>query len=197
MVTLIYPVYAERVFGSAFELGVLMAANGAGAVATTIAFAAIGHRLPRRETYISCFVLSALMIFPLALTPPLLICVVAMVGKGIGAGPLNPILMTISQERIPAELRGRVFGVLTALSWIAIPAGRLGAGFLIEGIGLIPTLVTVACAYVAVTMGMFLMPALRQMNAPSPILVTATTNHPPTPRPSSVSLAEGRDSIHV
>ena len=197
MVTLIYPVYAERVFGSAFDLGVLMAASGAGAVASTIAFAAIGHRLPRRETYISCFVLSALMLFPLAMTPPLLVCVVAMVGKGIGAGPLNPILMTISQDRIPPDLRGRVFGVLTALSWIAIPAGRLGAGFLIEGIGLIPTLVTVTWAYVVVTMGMFLMPALRQMNSPSPILVTVTTNHSTIPRPPSLSLAEGRDEMHV
>jgi hypothetical protein len=101
--------------------------------------------------------------------------------------------MTISQERIPAELRGRVFGVLTALSWIAIPAGRLGAGFLIEVTGLISTIVAVASAYVIVTLGMFLMPALRQMNAPSPILVEATINHPTMPRPANVSLAEGRD----
>ena len=34
----------------AFDLGVLMAAFGVGAVATTLRFAAIGHRFPRRET---------------------------------------------------------------------------------------------------------------------------------------------------
>jgi MFS family permease len=192
MVGLIYPVYAERVFGSALDLGVLMAASGAGAVTTTLIFAAIGHRLPRRETYIGCFVLSAVMIFPLALTPPILICALAMIGKGIGAGPLNPILMTISQERIPAELRGRVFGVMSSLSWIAIPAGRLGAGYLIEGIGLIPTLVLVASLYVAATLSMFLMPALRQMNVPSPILNTTVSNST-TPRPSTATVAGGRD----
>ena len=193
MISLVYPVYAEQVFGSAVALGLLMAAFGVGAVGTTLAFAAAGHRLPRRETFIVCFVVSAIFIFPLALTPPLWICLIAMGIKGVAAGPLNPILMTISQERIPAELRGRVFGVLTALSWIAIPAGRLGAGYLIEGIGLIPTVVAIASAYVIVTLGMFLMPALRQMNAPSPILVAATSNHPTMPRSASVSLVEGRD----
>lgn len=193
MVGLIYPVYAEEIFGSAFDLGLLMAASGAGAVTTTLAFAAVGHRLPRRETYIGCFVLSAAMLFPLALTPSLAICAVAMFCKGIGAGPLNPILMTVSQERIPAALRGRVLGVLTSLAWIAIPAGRLGAGFLIEGIGLIPTLVAVACAYVATTLSMFLMPALRQMDAPSPILSATNTFTVNTPRPVRVSAAEGRD----
>ncbi len=193
MIGLVYPVYAERIFDSAVALGLIMAAFGVGAVGATIAFAAIGHRLPRRETFIGCFVLSAVLIFPLALTPPLLVCLIAMTVKGVAAGPINPVLMTVSQERIPTELRGRVFGVLTSLAWIAIPAGRLGAGFLIEGIGLIPTVVAVACLYVVVTMGMFLMPALREMNAPSPILVSATTNNPTKPRPSSVSLAEGRD----
>ncbi|MGH9175419.1 MAG: MFS transporter, partial [Vicinamibacterales bacterium] len=148
MVSLLYPVYVEEVFGSAFELGLLMAAFGVGAVATTLAFAAIGHRLPRRETYIGCFMLAAAMLFPLALTPPLIVAALVMVGKGIGAGPLNPILMTISQERIPPELRGRVLGVITSLAWIAIPVGRLGSGLLIERIGLIPTLVVVAAAYV-------------------------------------------------
>jgi MFS family permease len=193
MIGLVYPVYAERVFGSAVAIGLIMAAFGIGAVGSTLAFAHSGHRLPRRETFIACFVLSAVFIFPLALTPPLLICLVVMGIKGVAAGPINPVLMTVSQERIPPELRGRVFGVVTALAWIAIPAGRLAAGFMIESVGLIPTIVAIASAYVAVTLGMFLMPVLRQMNDPSPILVAATTNHPTTPRPSSLSLAEGRD----
>jgi MFS family permease len=193
MIGLVYPVYAEQVFDSAVALGLLMAAFGIGAVGTTLAFAAIGHRMPRRETFISCFVLSAVLIFPLAFTPPLLVCLIVMAAKGASAGPLNPILMTLSQERIPVELRGRVFGVLTALSWIAIPAGRLGAGFLIEGIGLIPTVVAVATAYVAVTLGMFMMPALRQMNTVSPILTPSFETSSTPPRQAGIPLAEGRD----
>ncbi|MEX1157595.1 MAG: MFS transporter [Thermomicrobiales bacterium] len=193
MVGLIYPVYAERVFGSAFDLGILMAASGGGAVLTTLAFAAVGHRLPRRETYIGCFVLSAVMLFPLALTPPLLICAFAMIGKGVGAGPLNPILMTVGQERIPAEMRGRVLGVLTSLAWIAIPAGRLGSGYLIEGFGLIPTLLVVASAYVAVTLSMLLVPALRLMDAPSPIMKSAGIALSTMPQPPRTTVAEGRN----
>jgi MFS family permease len=193
MISLVYPVYAERVFDSAVALGLLMAAFGVGAVGSTLAFAAIGHRWPRRETFIGCFLLSAVLIFPLALTPPLVICLIAMAAKGAAAGPLNPVLMTVSQERIPAELRGRVFGVLTSLAWIAIPAGRLGAGFMIEGIGLIATLVTVACAYVIVTLGMYIIPALRQMNTPSPILTPSLELSSATPRPYGGPQAGGRD----
>ena len=193
MVSLIYPVYVERIFGSARDLGILMAASGGGAVLTTLGFAAVGHRLPRRETYIGCFVLAAVMLFPLALTPPLLICVIAMIGKGVGAGPLNPILLTISQERIPVELRGRVFGVLTGLAWIAIPIGRLGSGYLIEGIGLIPTLVAVASAYLATTLGMLFVPALRLMDAPSPIINSTSAITLTTPRAPHQPVAEGRE----
>lgn len=193
MISLIYPAYAERVFGSAFDLGLLLAVFGVGAVSSTLLFAAIGHRLPRRETYIGCFVLSSVMLFPLALTPPLLICAIAMFGKGIGAGPLNPILMTISQERIPVEMRGRVLGVLTSLAWIAIPVGRLGGGYLIEGIGLIPTLIIVASAYLATTLSMLFVPALRLMDAPSPIINATPDFTLATPRAPHGPVAEGRE----
>lgn len=50
-----------------------------------------------------------------------------------------------------------------------------------------------ACAYVVATLSMYLMPALRQMDAPSPILNPENTCNVQTPRPSSAIVAEGRD----
>ncbi len=164
MVGLIIPVYAVEVFGSAADLGLMLAAHGAGAVVTTLLFAAVGHRLPRRTVYITSFVLAGLPLFVLALAPVLTVVLAALIVRGFGAGPLNPILMTISQERVPADLRGRVFGVTTSIAWLAIPAGRLLAGYLVEWVGLIPTLGGVAIVYVLITTSMYRLAALREMD---------------------------------
>lgn len=134
----------------------------------TSSVAAVGHRFPRRETFIACFVLTGAMLFSLALTPPLLICLLAMAGRGIGA-------------------------VLTSLLWIAIPDGRLGAGYVIDGIGLIPTRAAVASTYAGVTMSMYLLPRLRQMNATSPILASSVVRRSTPPWPAGGSLVKGRD----
>jgi MFS family permease len=163
---LVYPVYAERELGSAVHLGLMMAAFGAGAVATTIAFAVVGHRLPRRETYIFAFVLTALPIFVLAATPAFALVLGAMVVRGFGAGPLNPIISTVEQERIPAEMRGRVFGLIGASAWLMIPAGRVVGGYAIEGIGLPVTVLALASAYTIVTISMLFIPAFRQFDGP-------------------------------
>jgi MFS family permease len=166
MTGLVMPVYAERIFGRAFDFGVMVAAAGGGAVVTTILFAVVGHRLPRRTTYITAFILASAPLLVLTTTPGLIIVAAAMVVRGLGAGPLNPILMTVSQERIPVELRGRVFGVISGISWLAIPVGRLIAGYLVEWIGLIPTIGALGIGSLIVTTSMFLSPALKLMEHP-------------------------------
>jgi MFS family permease len=164
MVSVIYPVYAERIFGSAVSLGLIYTASGAGALVTLLLFGVIGHRLPRRETYIGAFILAGLPLWVFIATPVLSIVIVASLVRGFGAGPLNPIGMTIMQERIPVELRGRVFGLLSAGAWIAMPAGRLLSGICMEAFGLIPTFAVVAAFYLATTASLLLIPALHEMN---------------------------------
>lgn len=51
-------------------------------------------------------------------------------GFGIAVGPLNPILMTVRQERVPDHLLNHVFGTFSATVGIAIPVGLLIGGFL-------------------------------------------------------------------
>jgi MFS family permease len=163
-IALSYPVYAARQFGAALDLGLMFAASATGALCSTLAFAAIGHRLPRRETYIFAFVLSGIPIFILAATPGLAIVLAGFVIRGLGAGPLNPIMTTVYQERVPAELRGRVFGLMGAIAWLMIPAGQVTSGVLIERIGLVETLLALGCAYMVTTLSMLLIPAFRELN---------------------------------
>ncbi len=80
-----------------------------------------------------------------------------------------------------------------SLSWIAIPSGRLGARYLIECIGLIPTLVAVACAYVVATLRMLLMPGLRLMDAPSPKINATSDTTLATPRTPHMPVVEGKE----
>jgi len=160
------PVYAQEVYDSAVALGLLFGAAGGGAVLGAIAYGAVGHRLPRRTLFIAAFVVAGAPALVLATFPPLPVAVAIKAVAGIAAGPLNPILGTLQYERIPAPLRGRVLGVMTAAAWVAMPLGALIAGPLLAGIGLRATLLAVGGCYVATTLSMLVTPAIREMDVP-------------------------------
>lgn len=160
----IMPVFAREAFGGAEALGIMFAAFGAGAVIGGIVYGAVGHRLPRREVFIGAFVLAGLPFFVLAAAPPLGITVGALFVSGLGAGPLNPILMTVRQKRVPMQLRGRVFGTLTALAFIGMPVGMVAGGLLLDTVGLRLSWIAIATAYLAVTLSMLLNQTLREMD---------------------------------
>jgi MFS family permease len=159
------PVYVKETFGDASDLGLLIAAYGGGSVLGAIVFAAIGHRLPRRATWIGAYCLVPLQFWVLALDPSLPVAAVFIL-VGITGGPLNPLLVTIRHERIPLELRGRVFSTFSAISTVAAPLGMILQGNLIEGIGLHETILALAVTYQIVGLGMLFVPALRAMDRP-------------------------------
>jgi predicted MFS family arabinose efflux permease len=82
---------------------------------------------------------------------------------GVTGGPLNPILMTVRQERVPAELRGRVFGTFGAIAYLAIPAGMLVGGVMISALGEARTLVVMGSLYMVLTVTMVWNRALNGM----------------------------------
>jgi MFS family permease len=83
---------------------------------------------------------------------------------GIANGVVNPIVSTILQERTPADLRGRVFGTVSATAMVAAPAGMLLAGAALEATGIRVILGTIAAAFVAVTVVFGVQPSLRDMD---------------------------------
>jgi MFS family permease len=160
----IEPYYVNVVFGSAVTLGILIAASGAGSVVGALIFGAIGHRLSRRITFTVGFTLTALKFFLFALNLPLPILVTGIFIFSIGSGPLNPIIDSVSYERIPGNMRGRIFGAIQAGAWIAMPLGVLLGGVLTEAIGLIPLLTIMGVIYVATTLSIALIPAMKGMD---------------------------------
>jgi len=163
--SVVLPVYADRVFGSAVGLGTMLAGFGAGSLVGAVLFGTFGHRLPRRATLIVGWMWVGLPFWVLAATPSLPLSTTALVITGLAAGPLNPIIFTVVQERTPEEMRGRVIGVLWAAALAATPLGMVLAGYLLEALGLRPLLIGVAACYMAVTLGMMFNPALRELSA--------------------------------
>jgi MFS family permease len=158
------PVYVNQVFGSAFDLGLIIAANGGGAVLGAIIFGWIGHRLPRHAVFVSMFMLTSLRFFVYVFYPPLWVLILTTFIFSIGAGPLNPIIDTVEYERIPPHMRGRVFGTITAGAWAAMPLSLLVAGVMTDRFGVQPMLIGIGLVYLATTAGMAVIPAMRQMD---------------------------------
>jgi MFS family permease len=158
------PVLAHDVYGSALSLGLMTAAGGGGSVIGALAFAAVGHRVSRRAVFTWGFIVVTISFPVAALFPPLAVLLVAKTISGIASGPLNPVIDTVFMERVPAGMRGRVFGVTQAAAWVAIPLGVLVAGAVIEAIGLRATLVLSGGAYLAITVGARFSSALRDLD---------------------------------
>src|SRR5215212_1268705 len=172
--SVVLPVYAREVWDSPTSLGGLISALGAGTLIGTAVFAAIGHRMPRRLTFLLGGAAGALLLYGgLALTPPFPVLLVLVALGGIVGGPILPLMQTVVQTDTPADMYGRVFGALQSMTAAFVPFATAIVGFVIEGAGLIPTIVGLGVVYVAMTLGMLLNPALRRMDAAPPGVATS------------------------
>jgi MFS family permease len=162
----VMPVYAKTVFGSAIDLGVMIAVFGGAALVGTIIFGAFGHRLARRSIFIIGFVIVSSRFWVLALNPGLPIVLLTQAISGLAIAPINPILNTVGYERVPETMRARVFGAITAGVLVAIPLGTLLVGYLLEWTGIQTTLFILGAAYLVTTLSLTLNPALYDMDRP-------------------------------
>jgi MFS family permease len=160
----VQPVFVKQVYGQALDLGLLIAANGGGAVLGALLFSAAGHRLPRHGVFVFGFVLTSVRFFLFALYPPLGVAILFVVITSMGAGPLNPIIGAVEFERIPKNMRGRVGGAIGAGAWSAMPLGMLAGGVLTEIFGVLPMLIGLGIVYFLTTLSMAFIPAMKEMN---------------------------------
>ena len=160
-------VFAEAEYGSAADLGLMYGVFGGAALAGSLAYSWIGHRLPRRRTFVGCFAVLPLMYLAMAALPSLPVALLALAIVGLAAGPLNPLIFTVTAEIVPIQLRGRVFGAVRAGAWASIPLGILLGGVLVETIGVAATFLAIGVCYSAVVAYGFFNPAFRAMDETS------------------------------
>ncbi|SCL18301.1 MFS-type transporter involved in bile tolerance, Atg22 family [Micromonospora pallida] len=161
------PVVAQRELGGAAALGLLVGTMGGGALVGSLAFSAIGHRLPRRATFVTAFAVGGAPPFwSLAAGFPLPVQAAVFAIAGLAAGAINPLIGAVKLERVPAHMRARVYGVIGAAAWAAIPLGALSAGFASDHVGTTAILVTVGVGYFLVVLTPLLGGPWRTMGRP-------------------------------
>lgn len=161
-------VYARDRFDSATYLGLLFSATGLGSLLGSIAYGAFTYRLPRRWVWavgflgfpLSHWLFAFEWSFPVMLT---VIFLLSLLGGGI-----NPLLVTVRMERIPLELRGRVFATTSAIAMGAQPLGIVAGGALVEGLGLTTAVVIVAAIDSAIGLAVFLLPLWKELDDTRP-----------------------------
>ncbi|MEL7233071.1 MAG: MFS transporter, partial [Chloroflexota bacterium] len=120
-------------------------------------------RLPRRKTFTLCFLLIGF--YPLLLSTPLppLLLLIGFTIMGLFASPLNPIIQSVMYERVPQNMRGRVFGLTTSGVQIAMPFGALIAGYAVEIAGLPFTVIGFSIVSIFAVFTLTVNPAMKDM----------------------------------
>lgn len=163
----ILPYHLQTTTNNALGLGGTIGAFGGGAVLGALLYGAIGHRWPRRHTFlIGVFAIWGAFAV-VAVLPPVPIMIAALFLGGLISGPNGPLITTILQERTPTALRGRVFGATTALSFAGGPLGVLVAGGLLQTIGTQPTLLGGTAIFLAVAVVLALDRGLHELDQPA------------------------------
>lgn len=147
------PVWARDNGHGALGVGLVQGAFGLGATVGAMTMVLIALRLPRRATFLVCFLVAGSPRFiAMALDAPLPAVMTLGVVGGFAAGALNPILSAVEMERIPEGKRARVLAAMTAVAWGGIPLGGLFAGWLIALVGITAALFTCGAVYFAATL---------------------------------------------
>ncbi len=162
--SVIEPAYIKQVFNSAIPLGLISAALGGAGFVGTVLFGAIGHRLPRRLTFGIAFIVGGALRFWIFLVPILPILILAHVVAGLAIGSINPLIDTVTFERVPKEMRARVFGTITAGVFIGVPLGTALSGYLATFVGLRTTIIGMGALYLLTTLSLLVNPALKTMD---------------------------------
>jgi len=158
------PVFVKQAYGQAFDLGLLIAANGAGAVIGALIYSAISLRVPRHAAFVVGFVLAGVRFLLYATNPSLWFAVAFTLVLSTGAGPLNPIIGAVQFERVPKNMRGRVGGAISAGAMLAMPLGMLIGGVFTDLLGTQKMFLGLGIIYTVTTVSMAFIPAMKEMN---------------------------------
>lgn len=132
--SVVLPTYFEDIDNPG-GLGLVISALAGGSAIGAFGYGWISARIQRRTLMRMIMIGSSVSIIPMAFLPPLPVLMAAGFLLGLAWGPYSPLLNTLVQQRIPAHLHGRVFGVQTAVFYAAPPLGMVLTGLSVENYG--------------------------------------------------------------
>lgn len=156
----VLPTYFEEIDHPS-GLGFVISALAAGSTVGSFGYGWISARITRKTLIRLILMGSALSMIPMAFLPPLSVLMLSGFLLGLSWGPYNPLISTLVQQRVPAHLHGRVFGVQTAVFYAAPPLGMVLAGLSVESYGVKATYVVLAGVLSITSMLVLLTKSLR------------------------------------
>ncbi|MFW6075329.1 MAG: MFS transporter [Chloroflexota bacterium] len=163
---IVITVYASEVLESSTAMGVLIGGFGLGSTLGAFASGWFEARLTRRWIFPVGFLGLGIMYIAIYAGLPVLLLTLIALAFGFAAGPVNPMIDTIFQERVPRRMRGRVFGLRTALMMALYPLGVIMGGFLIDAFGYRTMLAIQVAAILAACTWLVIAPQFRKLDPP-------------------------------
>ena len=161
--SVLLPTYFERL-GSPGSLGLVISGLAGGSAMGAFGYGWLRLRATKSTIARLSMAGTAVAIIPMALLPPLGVLVAAGFALGLAWGPMEPLLSSMVQARVPPDRQGRVFGVQLSVFYAAPPLAMLGVGAAVEGFGLEVTYLGVAAALVVACVALVATPAMGRLD---------------------------------
>jgi MFS family permease len=146
------------------QLGWALMALAIGGVAGALGYAVLSKYTRRRTAVLTATLTFGAATAGIAFLPPLPVILVLCGVTGLVYGPIQPIYNYVMQTRAPHQLRGRVVGVMTGLTYAAGPLGLLVAGPLADAAGLKVTFLALAVPILLIGLVACGLPSLRELD---------------------------------
>ena len=160
---ILLPVHFEGL-GQPGAYGLTMTTLAAGGMVGSFSYGWLSERYTRHQIAVGVMVAVTVAIIPMAFLPPLPVFVTAGFLLGLGWGPMNPLLNTLVQTRVPPHVQGRVYGVQTALFYAAPPIGMLVAGVAVEEWGVQVVYAAIGVTLAVTSLLVAALPSLRGLD---------------------------------
>ena len=161
------PVHFESL-GLPGAYGLTLTMLAAGGMIGSFSYGWLVGRLNRHRIAVLVMVTVTVAVIPMAFLPPLPVFVTAGFLLGLGWGPMNPLLNSLVQTRVPPHVQGRVYGVQNALFYAAPPLGLLLAGIAVEAWGVQAVYALIGGLLVVASLLIAVLPSLRGLDHDGP-----------------------------
>lgn len=146
------------------QLGWVLMALSVGGLIGALSWTVLSRFARRRTTVLSAVLTFGAASLIISMLPPLPLILMLVAVVGLVYGPIGPIYNSVMQTRTPAEMRGRVVGVMTSMTYAAGPVGFMLAGPMIDHFGLRVTFLALAVPILLVGLACPWVPALRELD---------------------------------
>lgn len=167
--SVLLPVHFESL-NTPQSLGLVISALAGGSVVGSLLYGPLSARLERSTIARIALIGTAIGIVPMALLPSLPLMTSCAFILGLSWGPMQPLLNTLVQVRVPNEAQGRVFAVQLSAFYVFPPVAMLLVGVGTDRLGVEPVYLALAALLVVtslITVFLRVMPQLNESPRPA------------------------------